>query len=111
MKSKLQEGVNFPVGLCSSVGTRVLVNVENVAKVAFTYLARNRALKSYSVDIRAQQSVQISVHHANRSVHTRASMGGVVITARTDVNPVPIDASGDVSMLVVPKSVVNFATE
>ena len=110
MKWKPQEGVSFPVGQCLFVGTRVLVNVESVAKVAFTYLARNHAPKSYSVDIHAQQSVQTFVHRAQRSVHTRASMGGVVITAKIHANPVLIDANGDVSMLSVLRHVANLAT-
>ena len=110
MMLKQLKSVNFLVEKCSLVDTLVLVNVEGVAKAAFMYRARNCAQKSYSVDIHVLQSVQISVHHAKRSVHTRVSMGGVVMTARIDVSPVPIDVNGGVGIIGVRGSVAKFVT-
>ena len=98
---KRLESVNFLVEKYLLVGTPVLVTVESVTKAAFMYRARNRAPRSYSVDICVLQSVQKSAHHVKRSVHTHVSMDGVAITARIDVNPVPIDVNGSVGIIGV----------
>lgn len=111
VKLRQLKSVNFHVEKCLLVGTHALANVESVAKVVFTYRVRNRVPKSYSVGICVQQGVQIYVHHAKRSVHTRVSMGGVVITARITANLAPIAVNGNVGTINVPGPVASIATE
>ena len=110
MMLKRLKGVNFLVEKCSLVGTLVLVNVEGVTKADFMYHARNRAPRSYSVDIHVLQSVQKSAHHVKRSVRTCVSMDGVEMTARINVSPVPIDVNGSVGIIGVRGSVAIFVT-